>query len=295
MFTESRSVDVRSIQITKMHALGNNYIYVSEFEEPLPESSLAPLARAVSDVRRGIGSDGLILIGPSTKADVRMRIFNADGSEAENCGNGLRCVAKYAYERGYVTQPQFRIEVKTGVVEATVHTSGKGTVERVTVDMGLPRFGPDAVPYRGPVGEGDAVTVEVDQRAFTGTLVSMGNPHFVSFVADVDGVPIHQVGPKIECHDWFPERINVEFVAPRNRAELDFRVWERGSGVTYACGTGACASVAAGVRLGKLESRVTVHLLGGDLDIELAGERVYMTGEAVEVLRGEYWWPESEE
>ncbi len=281
---------MRPIQITKMHALGNNYIYVSEFEERLPESSLADLAKAVSDVRRGIGSDGLILVGPSDKADVRMRIFNADGSEAENCGNGLRCVAKYAYEHGYVTKPQFRIEVKTGVVEATVHPAPDGTVHRVTVDMGVPQFGAGAVPYRGPAVANDAVAVEVGDRAYTGTLVSFGNPHFVAFVDDVEQVPIHDVGPRIERHEWFPERINVEFVTPRNRAELDFRVWERGSGITYACGTGACASVAAGIRLGKLGSRVTVHLLGGDLDIEMNGDRVYMTGEAVEVMRGEYLW-----
>jgi diaminopimelate epimerase len=279
------------LQITKMHALGNNYIYVSEFEESLDDASLADLAVAVSDIRRGIGSDGLILIGPSNVADVRMRIFNADGSEAENCGNGLRCVAKYAYEHKYVSDTRMRIEVKTGVVEAEVHTGADGKVHSVTVDMGVPQFGAQHVHYQGPPTSGDDVTLAVGDATFTGTLVSVGNPHFVTFVEDALTAPVAEVGPLIERHPYFPQRLNVEFVTPRHRNELDFRVWERGSGITYACGTGACASVAAGVRQGRLDNRVTVHLLGGDLHIEVSDGRVYMTGEAVEVMRGEYLWP----
>ncbi|GGJ09948.1 diaminopimelate epimerase [Alicyclobacillus cellulosilyticus] len=278
------------MKVTKMHGLGNSYIYVSEFEEQLREEELAPLAVAVSDVRKGIGSDGLILIGPSRVADVRMRIFNADGSEAENCGNGVRCVAKYAYEHGYVHKTHFTVEVKSGIVEAFVHPDADGLVRTVTVDMGQARFGASAVGYTGQDEDGDAV-LDIDGVAYRGTLVSVGNPHFVSFVADAASFPVAEVGPRIERHPDFPQRINVEFVTPRGPSELDFRVWERGSGITFACGTGACASVAAGVRKGLLDRRVTVHLLGGDLEIELQGERIWMTGEAVTVLTGDYAWP----
>lgn len=282
-----------ALKITKMHALGNNYIYVSEYEELIPEPELPLLAVAVSDVRKGIGSDGLILIGPSIAADVRMRIFNADGSEAETCGNGLRCVAKYAFEHGYVHNQKFTIETKAGIVEAQVHVDDTGRVPRVTIDMGEPQLGTLAVPYSGPRGlaETEPVRVETAGAAYDGVLVSMGNPHFVSFVQDVDVAPVEQAGPLIEHHDYFPERINVEFVAPIGRSELDFRVWERGSGITYACGTGACAAVVAGVALGKLDEKVIVHLLGGDLEIELRNGRVLMTGEAVHVLSGDFQWP----
>jgi diaminopimelate epimerase len=279
------------MRVTKMHALGNNYVYVSEFEEKIAEADLQSLAIDVSDVRFGIGSDGLILIGPSKVADVRMRIFNSDGSEAENCGNGLRCVAKYAYEHGYVKNKHMRIEVKTGVVDAIVHVAPSGRVDEVTVDMGIPEFGPGSVVYHGYRQTGDEVAVTVFDKDYIGTLVSVGNPHFVTFVENAKAFPVDEVGPKIETHQDFPTRLNVEFVTPNSKNELDFRVWERGSGITYACGTGACASVAAGVRLGKLDNRVTVHLLGGDLEIEMRGEHVFMTGEALEVFSGEYHWP----
>ena len=301
------------LKVTKMHALGNNYIYISEFEEELHEAELPDLARALSDVRKGIGSDGMILIGPSESAQVRMRIFNADGYEAETCGNGLRCVAKYAFERGYVENTGFNIETKAGIVQAFVHAAGEnapsvaqvarlnknelgpreGSVQRVTVDMGEPRFGAGAVNYEGPhtASSSAAATITIGEDAYTGTLVSMGNPHFVSFVEDVENVAVATIGPQLEQHAYFPNRINVEFVAAVGRDELDFRVWERGSGITYACGTGACASVAAGVLSGRLDSRVTVHLLGGDLEIEIRDGRVLMTGEAVHVLSGEFPWP----
>lgn len=291
------------LKVTKMHALGNNYIYISEFEEDLREAELPDLARALSDVRKGIGSDGMILIGPSQSAQVRMRIFNADGSEAETCGNGLRCVAKYAFEHGYVEAAEFAIETKAGVVRALVHVHAdqvdkdradnlEGAVQRVTIDMGKPQFGAVAVNYGGPHAlDEDVATIQIGEDAYTGTLVSMGNPHFVSFVEDVTEVAVDTIGPQLEQHMYFPHRINVEFVAAVNRHELDFRVWERGSGITYACGTGACASVAAGVASGRLDPKVTVHLLGGDLDIEVKDGRVLMTGEAVHVMSGEFAWP----
>jgi len=273
-----------------MHALGNNYVYVSLYDVSLQEKELVPLAIAVSDVRTGIGSDGLILIGPSTVADVRMRIFNADGSEAETCGNGLRCVAKYAYDKAYVRTPVFNIEVASGIVAAHVHVNGDGVVETVTIDMGAPHFGPGAVVYKGDQVRADSVVVEAMGQTFEGMLVSMGNPHFVTFVDDARAFPVAEIGPSIERNQDFPTRLNVEFVTVRNRAELDFRVWERGSGITYACGTGACAAVAAGVRAGLLDSEVTVHLLGGDLHIVYSTDRVLMTGEAVYVLSGEFQW-----
>ncbi|MDQ0188197.1 diaminopimelate epimerase [Alicyclobacillus cycloheptanicus] len=275
------------MKITKMHGLGNCYIYVSTFEESLREEELPSLAIAVSDIRKGIGSDGLILIGPSEAADVRMRIFNADGSEAENCGNGLRCVAKYAVEHGYVGSNSFTIETKGGIVEAYAHRGANGKVGRVTVDMGVPMFGPAAVGYLG-AANGDAAVIAVGEDTFEGQLVSVGNPHFVAFVENAVSLPVAEIGPHIERHPDFPNRVNVEFVTPRGQHELDFRVWERGSGITYACGTGACASVAAGVKRGLLSGRVTVHLLGGDLEIEMKDGHVWMTGEAVEVLTGEY-------
>jgi len=284
------------VRITKMHALGNNYIYVSLFEENIENLQLPALSRAVSDVRKGIGSDGLILIGPSAIADVMMRIFNADGSEAQTCGNGLRCVAKYAYEHGYVTSTQFSIEVETGVMRTEVYPSHDGVVQRVTVDMGLPKFGADAVDYAGQnsaLTADDYASVRIPTSAGTveGVMVSMGNPHWVSFVDEVSAIDVATLGPEVECHPFFPNRINVEFVAVSSRKHLDFRVWERGSGITYACGTGACASAAAAVRRGLLDAKSTVHLLGGDLEIEVSAEGVLMTGEAIHVLAGEYNWP----
>lgn len=284
------------MKVTKMHGLGNNYIYVSGFEVDLSATNLPVLARTVSDVRKGIGSDGLVLICPSSIANIRMRIFNADGSEAENCGNALRCVAKYAYEHGYVTRTDMSIETNAGLVHAYVRNDGRGEVDNVTVDMGVPRFGASAVGLRPEHAAVDGVsaTIQIGDRTFTGDLVSMGNPHFVQFVSDSMAAPVAEVGPYIERHAAFPNRINVEFVTVKDRTELDFRVWERGSGITYACGTGACAGVAAGVRRGLLANRVTVHLLGGDLEIEEQNDRIFMTGEAVEVLSGDYSWDPEE-
>lgn len=270
-----------------MHALGNNYIYVSLFEETLVEDEISELAQRISDVRKGIGSDGLILVCPSKLADVRMRIFNADGSEAENCGNGLRCVAKFAYDRGYVKQSEFTIEYKTGVVNAKVHTDTTPTM--VTIDMGQPQVGAAAIAASTELNPlAPTAKVDVAGNIYEGWLVSMGNPHFVTFVDDVSDIDVAGVGPVIETHPWFPTRLNVEFVRVLTPAEVDFRVWERGSGITFACGTGACASVVAGNLAGLVGKNVTVHLLGGDLHIELRDGRVLMTGEAVEVLQGEY-------
>jgi diaminopimelate epimerase len=284
-----------TLNVTKMHALGNNYIYIDTFDTKLHEDELPALARAVSDVRRGIGSDGLILIGPSERAAAKMRIFNADGSEAENCGNGLRCVAKYVYEHGISSTETFDLEIQTGTVRAQVHPVD-GRVQQVTVDMGVATFGAEAVNFTGPWDAASAkATVETAHGSFTGMLVSMGNPHFVMFTDDVSQAPISTVGPAIEQSRWFRHRVNVEWVSQTSRSEIDFRVWERGSGITFACGTGACAAVAAGIRQGLFDTDVTVHLMGGDLHISERGGRIWMTGEAVEVFQGQYMWSTSQE
>lgn len=275
-----------------MHALGNNYIYVDTSRTEMPDEALPDIARVVSDVRRGIGSDGLILIQSSNVADVGMRIYNADGSEAESCGNGLRCVAKYAYEHQLVRDSKFTIETKAGIVQATCHVEANGLVHSVTIDMGLARFGASTIRYAGAsdVSSDDVVVLARGQR-FVGTIVNVGNPHFVTFVDEVNDDLVAEVGPHIESHPDFPDRINAEFIAIVNRREIDFRVYERGSGITFACGTGACAAVASSIRKGVTDSTVRVHLLGGHLDIEMTKDgHLLMTGEAIEVARGEFNW-----
>ncbi|WP_258110700.1 diaminopimelate epimerase [Alicyclobacillus sp. SP_1] len=279
------------MKVTKMHGLGNNYIYVSEWDEVLQNVDFRKLAKAVSDVRKGIGSDGLIVVSKSSLADVRMRIFNADGSEAENCGNGLRCVAKYAFERGYVGDKQaFSIETKAGVYAVHVEVDSLGKVPRVTVDMGAVSFEPKDVGYVGRMSSAGLAEISLGDETYSGHVVSVGNPHFVVFVKDAVNFPVAEIGPSLENHPHFLNRTNVEFVTAQSANELDFRVWERGSGITYACGTGACASVAAGIRAGVLKENVVVHLLGGDLQISVQDGRIWMTGDAVEVLTGEYLW-----
>jgi diaminopimelate epimerase len=280
-----------SFRFTKMHALGNNYIYVNQFEEQLPEEKLSPLAVKVSSVQTGIGSDGLILIAPSDHAAVKMRIFNADGSEARNCGNGLRCVAKYAYDNNIVNQTTFKIETLSGLVTAQLHIENEN-VTQVTIDMGKPGLTKSSLPMIDS-GNGDdlatnaSVKIDGEQVSFVG--VSMGNPHAVLFVDDVNQAPVQTLGPKLEKHNCFPEWINVEFIKVISESEIDFRVWERGSGVTHACGTGACAAVVAAVLKGKAKKDryVTVHLLGGDLDIVWKeDDHVWMSGPAEYICEG---------
>ncbi|MDQ0340971.1 diaminopimelate epimerase [Caldalkalibacillus uzonensis] len=281
------------IPFTKMQALGNNYIYLDDRHIKLDEHQLSPLAQAVSSVRTGIGSDGLILIAPSEQADVKMRIFNADGSEAKNCGNGLRCVAKYAFEKRLVHNTRFKIETLGGVVEAHVHVQ-QGIVTQVTIDMGKPRLSPKEIPL-AEGGEETAIDypLELDGQYIRFTGVSMGNPHAVIFVEDVEVAPVTTLGPKIEKHPLFPEGVNVEFIHVRTKDEIDFRVWERGSGLTYACGTGACAAVVAAVLKQKVAkgTSVTVHLQGGDLEVVWSeDDHVWMTGPAMYVCEGTYFW-----
>lgn len=278
---------MKQFTFTKMHGLGNNYIYVNLFEEKLAEEELARIAEKVSNVNTGIGSDGMILICPSEVAPVKMRIFNKDGSEGKNCGNGLRCVAKYAYEHKLVEETAFTIETLGGIVTAEV-TVEADVVTSVTIDMGAPRLKRTDLPM---LGEGEREQFVYEGERYSFTAVSMGNPHVVTIVDDIEKAPLTTLGPVIERHDMFPEGVNVEFIEVINENELHFRVWERGSGVTEACGTGACAAVVASV-LNEHMTRgkeITVHLAGGDLFITWTEEgTVLMKGPAEVICTGVY-------
>nr|WP_083476873.1 MULTISPECIES: diaminopimelate epimerase [Moorella] len=273
-----------------MHGLGNDFVLVNALEEKEQElGDLPTLARRVCHRRFGIGADGLILVLPSARADLRMRIFNPDGSEPEMCGNGIRCFARYAYEEGLVRGPEIQVETLAGIIKPRLILNGN-KVAGVRVDMGEPRLERGQIPM---AGEGSPVVDEPVTAAGTtwrGTCVSMGNPHCVFFVEDVAGAPVTTVGPAVENHPLFPQRTNVEFIEVLNRGELKMRVWERGAGETMACGTGACAAAVAGVLTGRSNREVTVHLAAGDLQIEWSRENnhVYMTGPAVEVFRGHF-------
>jgi diaminopimelate epimerase len=286
-----------------MHGLGNDYVYVNCFKEKVENP--AELAQIISDRHRGIGSDGLILICPSQAADVWMRIFNADGSEAEMCGNGIRCVAKYAYEHkladagGEISvpgQPPFpaslNIETGSGVLTVGLDTDDQDKVQNVCVDMGQPLLSSRDIPVDLPTKEVIEQPMMFQSRAFVMTCVSMGNPHAVFFCNDLSAVDIGKFGPIIECHSIFPNRINVHFVQVNKPTEFTVRTWERGSGITMACGSGACACCVAGVLTGRMKRICTAHLPGGDLDLNWCENDncVYMTGPAVEVFEG--IWPE---
>ena len=277
------------MRFTKMHGAGNDYVYVDCFHERVPDD-LPRLAMAISDRHRGVGSDGLILIRPSQVADARMQMFNADGSESEMCGNGVRCVAKYVYDHGIARKDELKIETGRGVLELRLFTSG-GRVDRVRVNMGPPILKSAEIPTRLPGDPPIQVPLDVAGRELKVTCVSMGNPHCVTFVDEIDDEHVLRIGPQIERHPAFPKRVNAEFIKVLSRGEMVMRVWERGTGETQACGTGACASAVAGVLAGVTDRRVLAHLPGGDLELEWsAGGDVYMTGPAVEVFEGV--WPE---
>lgn len=275
------------MKFTKLHGCGNGYIYVNLFEEKLDKPS--ETAIQVSDWHYGIGSDGLITIGPSEQADFAMRIYNADGSEAEMCGNGIRCVGKYVYDHGLTDKTKLFIETKAGIKDLTLYLKD-GKVDAVRVDMGEPIFAPDQIPV---LAEQEVVVDEpitVGQKEWKMTCVSMGNPHAVVFVDDVKAFDIETYGPMFENHPRFPKRTNTEFVQVVSPTEAYMRVWERGSAETWACGTGTCATVVACVLNGYTERKVLVHLVGGDLEIEWdeKNNHVYMTGPATETFSGEY-------
>lgn len=277
------------IPFTKLHGIGNDYIYINAIQHPVKNPR--KLAIAMSNRNFGVGSDGLILILPSEKADFRMRMFNADGSEAEMCGNGIRGFAKYVYDRGMINNKSLSVETLAGVkyVKCVVKS---GKVRTVTVDMGEPILLRGKIPMIGSPGMVIEEALHVDGVKFIITSVSMGNPHVVVYVEDVKKFPVEKYGPMIENHELFPKRTNVEFVEIINDTEVIQRTWERGSGETLACGTGASAVTVAGVLTRKTSRKLTVHLLGGSLFIEWdeANGRIFLTGPAHEVFEG--MWPE---
>jgi len=274
------------MKFTKMHGCGNDYVYVSTFDETVTDPN--DLARRIADRHFGVGGDGLILIEPSDTADARMRMFNADGSEGDMCGNGIRCVAKYIYDHGIVPADRCTavIDTRAGQKYVSLETAN-GRAVRITVDMGEPRLTSE-LP--------EAITVA--DRALTFVGVDVGSKHAVYYLDEnpalgaerVEDLPLDRLGPAFENHPRFPDRVNSEFIRLRSRTEIDFRVWERGSGETLACGTGATAAVYAGIRLGRLDNTVLVHLIGGDLTIRFdpVSRHCFMTGPAVEVFTGDY-------
>ena len=273
------------MKFTKMHGLGNDYVYVNCFEEKIDNPPA--VARFVSDRHFGIGSDGLIMINPSKTADFEMEMYNADGSRGEMCGNGIRCVAKYVYDYGLTDKTQISVETLGGIkyLDLTVED---GKVSLVKVDMGKPELEADLIPI---ISEREQVIdepIEVDGKEYHMTGVSMGNPHAVIYVDDVKGLDMEKIGPKFENHERFPKRINTEFVHCIDRQTVEMRVWERGAGETLACGTGACAVAVSSILNNLTDTQVTVKLLGGDLQIEWDREkdRVFMTGPATVVFDG---------
>jgi diaminopimelate epimerase len=272
------------MKFSKMHGAGNDYIYVNGFEEWVPDP--AKVSILLSDRHFGIGGDGLVLILPSETADFRMRMFNADGSEGEMCGNAIRCVAKYVYDKGMTRKKEISIETLAGIRQLTLFTGENNLVGQVCVWMGQPGFS-DEAEYPDMLGRSFPVPVTVADRVYPLHCVSMGNPHAVAFVRDVDGFPVKEVGTAIQRLPMFPREVNVEFVRVLSGTSLQMRVWERGSGETLACGTGACAAAAAAMRLGLVERRCSVKLPGGTLEIEWKTDGIYMTGPASFVFEGE--------
>lgn len=286
------------MRFTKMHGIGNDYVYVNCFDQPIPADP-AGLSTRISDRHFGIGADGLILICPSDKGDARMRMFNADGSESEMCGNGIRCVAKYVHDHGIAQKPQLNLETGRGVLTVDLEVEN-GIARRVRVNMGkpilesalIPTTLPGDPPVDVPLPE-HLTELSGDWHAACGldpriTCVSMGNPHVVIYCENVSRVPLERVGPILETAREFPRRINVHFVEVRSPNEVTMRTWERGSGITLACGTGACAVAVAGVLSGRTARQLLAHLPGGDLELEwtMGDNSVFMTGPATEVFSG---------
>ena len=289
------------MRFTKMHGIGNDYIYVNGFAERVPQN-LSELSKRISDRHFGVGGDGLILILPSTVADVRMRMFNRDGSEGEMCGNGVRCVAKYAFDHGLTKNNPMHVETGRGVLTLELQVES-GRAALVTVNMGRPRFASAEVPVDLPVERvidhplpnDDPRDVVPQWWADCGldpriTCVNTGNPHVVLFCDEVSKVPLESIGPELEHHRIFPDRANVHFAQVISPDEVRMRTWERGSGITLACGTGACAVAVAGVLTGRTARTLLAHLPGGDLTLEWrqTDNQVLMTGPATEVFSGEW-------
>ncbi len=278
------------MKFTKMQGCGNDYVYVNCFKETVHNPS--EMAMKISNRNFGVGSDGLILICPSDVADVKMEMYNADGSQSQMCGNGIRCVGKYSYDYGIVNKNVITVETLAGIKTLQLEVENN-KVKRVTVDMGAPITIPALIPVKV---EGDSVIsypIIVEETRYEVTCVSMGNPHAITFVENTNDIgEIEVIGPKFEHHEVFPERTNTEFIQVLNETEINMRVWERGSGETLACGTGACASVYACILNNKTKDEVTVHLLGGDLLIKYDREsgHIFMTGPAEVVFEGEIYY-----
>lgn len=279
------------MRFTKMQGAGNDYVYINCFAETYPKNA-PELSRKMADRHFGIGGDGLILICPSERGDAQMRMFNADGSESEMCGNGIRCVAKYVYDHGIAQKSPITIETGRGVLTLEIIETKNGKAEQIRVDMGEPILHSDEIPTTLPGDPPVNTSLQVEDRSFDVTCVSMGNPHCITYVNELNDELVLGFGPKIEKHAAFPRRVNAEFVRIDNRGEITMRVWERGSGETWACGTGASAVCVAGVLTGNTDRSILAHLPGGDLKLEWseADNHVYMTGPAVEVFTGD--WPE---
>ena len=278
------------MRFVKMQGIGNDYVYVDCIRQPMP-SDIASLATKISDRNFGVGGDGLILICPSDKADARMRMFNNDGSESEMCGNGVRCVAKFVYDHGIAKKTSLAIETGRGVLKLELETAG-GKCHQVRVDMGEPILIAENIPTTLLGTPPLEVPLVIDGVELKVTCVSMGNPHCITFVNEITNDMVLGIGPKVEKHSAFPRRTNVEFVRVDNLGEITMRVWERGSGETLACGTGACAVAVAGVLTGRTNRSIIAHLRGGDLRLDWSktDNHVFMTGPAVEVFQGE--WPD---
>ena len=275
------------MKFTKMHGIGNDYVYMDCTKERL--ANPGEIARLVSDRHKGIGSDGLILIQSSDEADFEMAMYNADGSYGKMCGNGIRCVAKYVYDNGLTDKTEISV-ISGGAVKYLKLTVEAGKVKKVRVNMGEPILKPELIPVTGGGERLVANPIVIDNQIYEMTCVSMGNPHAVVFMEGIDDLKIEEIGPKFEKHERFPDRVNTEFVERMDRKNLKMRVWERGSGETMACGTGACATAVAAILNGYAERNVTVHLLGGDLEIfwDEKDNCVYMTGPAATAFTGEF-------
>lgn len=275
------------IHFTKMQGIGNDYVYIDLFKQPVSHPS--DLAVIISDRHFGVGSDGLVLIGPSEHADFLMDMYNRDGSRGKMCGNAIRCVAKYVYDRGLTRKKTLTVETLSGIRTLVLKTEA-GSVNEVTVDMGPPQLKPERIPVRWRDQHMIDEPVSVGSQLYRITCVSMGNPHAVVFKDDINQLDLEKIGPVFEYHTLFPEQTNTEFVQIQDRKNLNMRVWERGSGETMACGTGACAALTAAVLTGRADRKARVHLKGGTLKIEWPADdaSVFMTGPAAFVFDGIY-------
>lgn len=275
------------MQFTKMHGIGNDFVVIDSLKQTYSESDIPALSQRLCDRRFGIGGDGIILVLPSKHGHVMMRMFNPDGSEAEMCGNGIRCFAKFIYDRQIVPETNINVETMAGMKPLKLTLKG-GKVSEVCVDMGCPELTPELIPVKADMSPVIGMPLKVGGRRVEITCVSMGNPHAVIFTDDVQSVPLEKLGPLIETHKIFPKKTNVHFVQVIRQNEIKMRTWERGAGITLACGTGAC-SCAVASHLNKLTERsMLIHLPGGDLQVEWTGDnRVLMTGPAEEVFTGE--------